>query len=140
MELKFDAKFYLKVAIMFVIMAVFWNIQPFGQITPMGMKILGVFIAVIYGWITLDIIWPSMIGFVAYSLTGYTSLMQALMTAFSHQTVVLVLISSILAGVIERTNCIGVLNKWLLTGKFVKKIAMVSCGGNFIGCYCSKHL
>lgn len=121
MELKFDAKFYLKVAIMFVIMAVFWNIQPFGQITPMGMKILGVFIAVIYGWITLDIIWPSMIGFVAYSLTGYTSLMQALMTAFSHQTVVLVLISSILAGVIERTNCIGVLNKWLLTGKFVKK-------------------
>lgn len=121
MELKFDGKFYLKVAVMFLIMIVFWNMPPFGQITPMGMRILGIFIAVIYGWISLDIIWPSMIGFVAYSLTGYTTLMQALMTAFSNQTVVLVLISSILAGVIERTNCIVVLNKWLLTGKFVQK-------------------
>lgn len=121
MSLKFDTKYYLKVAIMFCIIALFWNVPPFGAITPVGMRILGVFLAVIYGWIALDIIWPSLIGFVAYSLTGYTTLMGALSTAFSNATVVMVLISSILAGMIERTNCIVVINKWLLTNNLIKK-------------------
>ena len=34
-------------------MAVFGFIPPFSQMTPTGMKILGIFIGVLYGWSTV---------------------------------------------------------------------------------------
>ena len=35
-------------------------LQPFGEITELGMKCLGVFIGSIYGWLTLGLIFPSL--------------------------------------------------------------------------------
>lgn len=45
-------------------------IPPFGGITEVGMNVLGVFLGVIYGYCTCEIAWPSILGFVAYGLSG----------------------------------------------------------------------
>lgn len=49
---------------MFAIMFGIGSLSAWGQITPIGMKVLGVFIATLYGWLFLDLIWPSLIGLV----------------------------------------------------------------------------
>ena len=42
--------FYLKVLLIFGSMFGIGMLPPFGQITPFGMKILGIFIGCIIGW------------------------------------------------------------------------------------------
>ena len=112
---------------MLALMVIIGNLQPFGQITPMGMKVLGVFVACIFGWITIDVLWISIFGFLAFSLTGYGSITQVIGAGLSNYTVILVLFSSLLAGVIESTNCVEIINKWLLTRNIIhqKPMALV---------------
>lgn len=38
-------------------------------ITPMGMGLLGVFIGAVYGWIFIDMLWPSLMGLLGAGLT-----------------------------------------------------------------------
>ena len=106
---------------MLAIMVIVDNLQPIGQITPLGMKVLGVFIGCIFGWITIDVLQISLFGFVAFALTGYTTVTQAIGNGLSNSSVILILFASLLAGVIEATNCVEIINKWLLTRNIVRK-------------------
>ena len=46
-------------------------LPPFGGLNEISMQVIGVFVGVIYGWITLSIGWPSILGLVAFGLTDY---------------------------------------------------------------------
>ena len=52
----------IHLGIMILIIAFFWLSKPFGQaLTPVGMKVLGVFLAGCYGWTTAGTFWPSIL-------------------------------------------------------------------------------
>lgn len=54
-----------------IIMGLFWIFPPFAEsLTPMGMKLLGVFIASCYGWCTVGIMWPTILAFCMLPFTG----------------------------------------------------------------------
>ena len=59
-----NTKWYVHVVIMFAIFIMFLFIPPISTITEMGMKVLGVTLALLYGWITIDLMWTSLLGFV----------------------------------------------------------------------------
>lgn len=61
---------YIHVAIMIVLMLCGGFLPTFGQVTPLGMKVFGVFLGLLYGWIFVGILWPSVLGFFTLSLTG----------------------------------------------------------------------
>lgn len=65
--------FWINTAITIGLMAFFQYLPPFGDVTPMGMKVLGVFLGMLWGWITIEMIWPSIIGLVFFGLSGYTT-------------------------------------------------------------------
>ena len=44
-------------------------IPPFAALTPYGMGILGAFLGAIYGWICIDMIFPSFMALVGIGLT-----------------------------------------------------------------------
>ncbi len=50
---------YLHIAIMLVLMFGIGFLPPFGQITALGMKVLGCFLGIVYGWIFIDLLWVS---------------------------------------------------------------------------------
>lgn len=57
-------KSYMTIAhviIMFALMFGIGKLQPFGTVTPMGMNILGIFVGTLYGWLFLDLLWPSLL-------------------------------------------------------------------------------
>lgn len=116
-----NKKEILNYIIMFALMIGIGLLPPISIITPLGMKVLGVFIGVIYGWIMIDSITVSMIGFIALALTGYKPLMQIFISAFTNTTVITVFISVIFAGAIAKTNCIDIIAKYLLTSNMAKK-------------------
>lgn len=67
--------YYMHLIIYLIILFGIGLIPPFGAISVIGMKVLGVFIGTIYGWLTLGLIWPSIFSLVALGLVGYGNAM-----------------------------------------------------------------
>ena len=80
-------------------------IPGFAGITPLGMSILGCFVGAVYGWITIDMIWPSMMGLLGLGL-GPLGIDKVTATCFSSMPVL---------GLILCMGCVGVAMK---TGAF----------------------
>ena len=62
---------YVHIAITLFFMVGFGFLPPFGTVTQVGMRILGLFIGVVYAYSTLEIIWPSVLAIVLYGLSGF---------------------------------------------------------------------
>ena len=61
-------------------------IPPFAGITPYGMGILGTFIGAIYGWMTIDMLWPSLMALAGAGLS--IGMNQMLAASFGNMAVV----------------------------------------------------
>ena len=54
-----------KVAVMIVFMFGIGFLPVFGQMTELGMKVLGVFIGLLFGWSCIGVVLPCFVGFIA---------------------------------------------------------------------------
>ena len=55
----------------------FGFLPPFSTLTPVGMRLLGIFLGVVYGFCTCGIIWPALFAIVAYGTSGYVPMATA---------------------------------------------------------------
>ena len=58
------------------IMVAFRFLPPFGQMTEPGMQVLGVFVGGLYGWIFVDLLWPSLIGLLVLGTTDAITMIE----------------------------------------------------------------
>ena len=91
----------INVIIMIILCFLGWFLPPFGQVTELGMKVLGVFFAMVYGWIFIGLGWVSMFGMVALAMTGACNINSAFSAGIGNVTVLQILVGFIMAGVIE---------------------------------------
>lgn len=59
MKKGYSPMMYVHIIITLFLMFGFGFLPPFATLTPMGMRLLGTFLGVIYGYSTCEIIWPS---------------------------------------------------------------------------------
>ena len=65
--------FYGHIVITLLLMFGFGQLPAVGTITPLGMKLLGIFLGLIYAWSATSLLWPSLLGIVAVISTGMYS-------------------------------------------------------------------
>ena len=82
-------KYCVNSAISLILMFGFGYLPPIGGITQLGMQILGIFLGMVYGWISVSIPWPSMAGLIALIQTGYMSSGDVIKASFGESNVVL---------------------------------------------------
>ncbi|MDO7786610.1 SLC13 family permease [Desulforamulus aquiferis] len=111
--------YYIHCVIGLLFMFGFGSLAPFEPITPVGMQVLGVFIGLIYLWSFVSILWPSLLGIVALSITEYASLKEVLMSSFGDTVPVLVLFAMILFGAIQHAGVTQYISRWFLTRKMI---------------------
>lgn len=75
-------------------------VPPFAGITDVGMNVLGVFLGVIYGYSTCEIAWPSLFAFIAYGVSGYTSVGGAITEIMGQSIVFQSIVAFLCAGAI----------------------------------------
>ena len=68
-----NTSYYINSVIGVCIMLFFGYLPTFSTVTPMGMKILGIYIGLLYLWSTVDLIWPSLLGLIVTGFSGYNS-------------------------------------------------------------------
>ena len=114
-----DTSYYIKSLIGIVIMFGFGYLPPIAGITPMGMRVLGIFIAMIYLLCAVDIVWPSMLTVIALGLSGYCSVEDAIASGFGSDIVWMMLILLVLAEGIASSGLGEVMARWIITRKFL---------------------
>ena len=102
---------------MFILMLGVGYLPVFGQITPLGMKILGVFLGLLYGWIFIDLLWPSLLGFIAISFTGFMPLSDAIVSGFGNYTIWLCIVTMAFAHILSQLKITDFITYWLLSKK-----------------------
>ena len=108
----------INIIITLFLMFGFGLLPPFSTLTPVGMKILGVFLGVVYGYSTCDIIWPSLFAIIAYGITGYTTMGAAITSMMGHNVVFQSIVGFIAAGSLSYYG----FGKWFVRWSLSKKI------------------
>lgn len=111
--------YYLASAIGIAIIFGFGSLPPIEPITPMGMKVLGIFLGMIFLWSFVSILWPSLLGIVALIISGYAPLGKVLAMSFGDTVPTLILFAMILFGAIQHAGVTRYISRWFLTRKII---------------------
>ena len=113
-------------------------IPPFGGLTPLGMGIIGAFIGAVYGWIAIDMLWPSLMALLGVGLSiGMDAMMAA---SFGSLTIVSLILCMGVIGIAMKTGAFNWLVKTMLSNKFMQgkawfTIWLILLIAWFMGCH-----
>ena len=108
---------YVHMAVFFFLMFGFGYLPTIGTITPIGMKILGIFIGLLYGWSTCGMLWPSLLGMFALGFSGMGSVKEMLAMCFSNDIVIFLLFILILVEMINQCGAANAIVNFFITRK-----------------------
>lgn len=97
----------------------FGLLPPFAELTVVGMKILGIFIGVIFLWSTVDVVWPSILGIVAYGLSGYSSMNAVISESMGSSVIWQIIMIMCIAGALTTSGVGEYIARWLISRPFV---------------------
>ena len=82
--------YYIHSLICVVLMFGLGHLPAPSPITPTGMHVVGIFIGMIYGWLTVGMTWPSILGITALGFSGRMTVVQAFQSGFGNNTILLI--------------------------------------------------
>lgn len=128
-------KKYMHMVIMVLLTFAISLAPTFGQVTRVGMQTLGVFIGVLYGWISFDLIIPSLYGF---TMLGFFQLMTsttALSIGFGNTNLVVVIVGMVMVGALDSVGVTRVIANWLVTREIFRKSPWLMIAGMLFSAY-----
>jgi sodium-dependent dicarboxylate transporter 2/3/5 len=109
---------YVHIAIALFLMFVAGNIiPPVYPLTQVGMQVAGVFAGVVWSWIFIGFLWPSLLALVALGMTDLMSMNAVISGSFGNHVAVLLLFSMILFGSPEHVGATKYITRFFLTRK-----------------------
>lgn len=112
-------KFYIKTAIFFALIFGIGLLPAPAPLTPYGMKAIGIFVGLIFGWCTIGMIWPSIVGILAMAMLGILPLKTILATGWGSPTILLIFFMMMLAKNLEQAGISNFVALWFVSRKFV---------------------
>lgn len=109
--------YFINAIIGIVLMFGIGFLPPIEPITEMGMKVLGVFIGMIYLFSACDVGWSSVLSICALSMVGYCSLSNAAAGALGHAVVFQSAMAYIVAGSLNYYGVTEMIARWILSRK-----------------------
>lgn len=120
MEKKYNALFWTKVIIVLFFMFGFGNcVPPLASLDQLGMNVLGIFIGLLFAWMTIGYIWPSLLSLLALRVAGYDTMNSLLAGSFGNNVTIFVLFIFIYTIYLEKAGLCERIAHWFLGRKFV---------------------
>lgn len=120
--MSFDKGLLARHLIIIFFMFGFQFLPPVGQITPLGMNLLGIFIGALYGWLTIGFAFPSIAGLLALGLSGaYPNFGAMLAATFGGHAAVMMVGCLFICAFIEVIDLPNVIIGFMLNLKWVRK-------------------
>ena len=90
---------------------------PTEILPPLGMRILGIFLGLIYGWLFIDYTIPSIFTLVSLAFAGYDSPTNVVISAFGNDIVIFLLLVLVFSAYCEMSGLSQKLAYWFLSRK-----------------------
>ena len=124
---------YIKWAIVLLFVFGFGFLPPVGQMTPVGMRVLGIFIGALFGWTTLGILETTFIAIIGYGLTiGFKSYVAS---SFGTEMIAMMLIFFPLCGLLNKYGVLQILAQKFVTADFCEGHPWRICFMIMLGAY-----
>lgn len=114
-----NVMYFVHTIICLAIMFGFGQLTPVEPLTPLGMNLIGIFLGVLYGWIFIDIIWPSIAGLLALMLVGGMKPGVLLNKSFGDPIVVMMFFIFVFCATINYYGLSKFISLWFITRKAV---------------------
>lgn len=114
-----DILYFVHIVVFFGITFCFGRIEPIEPLTLFGMNTIGVFLGVIYAWIFIDIIWPSMIGLLALMLLDVIPTQVLLNKGFGSPTVIMMMFIFVFSATLDKHGLSKFISLWFISRKCV---------------------
>ncbi len=108
---------FVHVAIGCILMLGIGFLPPAAPITEYGMKVLGIFVGMIYLWITCSVLWPSILGIIGMLLVGQSSASDIIASALGNDQVWFIIFIGILLVPMTQEHVTDYIAKFFLTRK-----------------------
>lgn len=113
--------YYIHTIVMLAIFFAFYAFVPaVPPLTPLGIKVLGVFFAMLYGWLFCDVVWPSLFGLVLLAVCGYDTVDNVLLSAFGNSTVILIFLFCAVTAILSSAGVAEYIANKLVSLKIVQ--------------------
>lgn len=116
-----DKKFYIVVLLTLCIMLFFGYLPPFGQITPEGMKLLGIFIGCLFAWIFGEIVWSSLLAIVIMIVYDFGTMADNYAAAYGNNTISIMVTSIVFCYSIEKSGLLSEVSRWIVGQRWAQK-------------------
>ena len=110
-----DAKYYINSLIGLFFILGFGHIPAIEPLTQVGMQIAGIFIGLIYLWSTVDLIWPSILGILAFGLSDYCTMTEAIASGLGSQVVWMLIMLMMISEAIRVSGVGEIIARWIIT-------------------------
>ncbi len=115
---KSDIPYWINTAITIALMWGIGFLEPWGSLSVLGMKVLGIFLGLLYGWTTIGFIWPSLMGVIALGFSGYMTTPQVLSAGFgAAQNTVVCFFLFAFAAYMDRIGLSHIIANWFISRK-----------------------
>ena len=126
--LNIEKKTLLHYVIMIAIIIAGYLIPPFSVVTAYGVKLLCVFVALVYGWTFIGMLTPSLIGCFGIALAGYGTMENVFLGLFNNINILLMIIGALAFDALRQTNAVDWMFGTVLTSGFAKKSPLLTVG------------
>lgn len=118
---KKDKKFYITMIISIIIMFGFGYLPPFGEVTPMGMRALGILVGCVFAWCLGELVCSSILGLIILSLYNLGTMSVNYATAYGGMVAAITITVFIFCFAIERSGLLREVSLWILGQKWAQK-------------------
>ena len=125
----------LHLVVLLAIIIIFNILPPFPGITETGMKVLGVFVSLLYGWIFFDLFWTSIFGFVMLGVLGLTTITEAFVTGIANQQSAIMMGGMLIACALQELEITDYIAYKLLKIKVLRKKPLLLVGSFMLVAY-----
>ena len=91
---------------------------PCEALPPLGMKILGAFLGLIYGWSSIDYTIPSIVSIIALGFAGYSTPADVLASAFGNEVCIFLFLVLVFSAYCEMSGLSKKMAYWFLSRRF----------------------
>ena len=110
---------WIHLFVMFLLFFSGWFLPTLSTITPFGIKIVSVFTGMIYDWMFIGLILPSLSGMLFLSFAGLGNVKAVFGQGFGSEIVLLIIFFSIFTKWLEEIGLTNTFAQWLLTRRFL---------------------
>lgn len=103
--------------IVIALMLFFGYLPAPAPITPLGMRLLGIFLGLLWGWSFVDMFWTSLLGLLATGLSGYMTVTAAIATGFGSTITQMVLFACAFSAYLSSIGFTNYLAYWFISRK-----------------------